>query len=508
MIRLHRLSALLAVVLLASCATGPGSDSSFNYRDLDDRDSGLAYAIRFSVEVRDAGDRAALLADIARRYAELGMPSQAEAVRAFAGETVATSAEDAAVSPAAVELARAYLAEGRTARATMLLDAAVTRIGALDEPLEQARVLEDIIELCFEAGDELFDVLRRAIEAVFVVEDLGRRVEILTDAAIRYQAQGVRQSANVLIQQSIPAAGNISEPWTRAGGFAAVAEAYRAIEESERAERMIGDAIAAARGADEAPPEAAAVFLSRLISLGRRLDALDLAEGIERPESRAAVLSTIAERYDTEELRSSAFILYARAVSAAGTVPQASGRASAYLRVAESYLRFGETQLAVIQGSNAVRSLVQVDPARRDAGLMLRLADLFIAADTPSELASVVDLAASPATEARIAAHIAVAAEDAYVSVAADNLERATTARAAAGEGQNTASRDIVRAAARLGRFDEALAELAVMDNARRISAAVTALGYEAMRAGGLSDAQRSALEELYRAYRQRQRLG
>lgn len=508
MIRLHRLTALLAFVLLSSCATGPGGDSSFNYRDLDDRESGLAYAIRFTVEVRDPGERAELLVDIAGRYEELGMPGQAEAVRTFAGETVATSGEDAAVSAAAVELARSYLQRGMTARATTQLDAAVSRVPGLDDPREQARVLADVIELCFETGDELFDVLRRAIEGVFVVEDLGRRVDILTDAAVRYEAQGVRQSANVLIQQSIPAAGNIAEPWARAAALAAIAGAYRAIDEDERAERTIADAVSAARGADVAPADAAARFLSRLIGLGRRLDALDLAEGIERPASRAVVLSTIAESYDTENLRSSAFILYARAVSAAGAVAEAAGRAEAYLRVAESYRRFGEAQLAVIQAGNALRSLAQVDAALRDTSLMLRLAGLFVAADTPSELASVVDLAPDPGTEARLAAHIALLAEDAYVAVAAEHLERARSARAASGEGQNTASRDIARAAARLGRIDDAIAELGTMDDAVRTSAAVTAIGYEAMRAGGLSDAQRARLEELYRAYRQRQRLG
>ncbi len=507
--RLHRLVALLAVALLSACATGPGSESSFNYRLLDDRESGLAYAVRFAMEVRDAGPRSVLLVDIADRYAELELAAEAEALREFVGETIATSPEGSAVSPAAVHLARSYLERGLTARVITLLEEAVTRVGSLGESRAQARVLEDVIDISFETGDELFDVLRTAIEAVFVIEDLSLRVDILAEAAVRYQAQGVRQSANVLIQQAIPAAGNIAEPWARAAALAEIARAYRAIGESERADRMIADAVSAAREADTAPTEAASTFLSRLVGLGRRLDALDLAEGLERPAVRAVALAAIAEGYDTEELRPSGFILYARAVSAAGRVGEASSaRAESYLHVAESYLRFGEDQLALIQAANAVRSLAQVSPESRETAMLVRLVDLFLAVDAPSELAGVSDLAPTAAVEARVSAHVAVAAEGSYIAVAAEHLERAQEARARADGAQNTASRDIAIAAARLGRIGEAMDELETMDNARHISAAVVSIGYEAMRSGGLTDDQRARLEELYRGYRQRQRLG
>lgn len=506
--RLHRLVALLAVALLSACATGPGGESSFNYRLLDDRESGLAYAVRFAVEVRDAGPRTVLLVDIADRYEELDRAPEAEALRRFVGETIAAGPEGTAVSPAAVRLARGYLERGMTARAITLLEEAVSRVGSLGDARAQAQVLEDVINMCFEAGDEFFDVLRSAIEAVFVIEDLGRRVDILAEAAVRYQAQGVRQSANVLIQQSIPAAGNIAEPWARAAAFAEIARAYRAIGETDRAERMIADAVSVAREADTAPAEAASTFLSRLVDLDRRLDALDLAEGIQRPAVRAVVLAGIAEGYDTEDLRSSGFILYARAVSAAGRVADAATRAGSYLHVAESYLRFGEDQLALIQASNAVRSLAQADPGSRETAMLQRLVDLFLAVDAPSELAGVSDLAPAAAVEARVSAHVAVAAEGTYIAVAAEHLQRAQEARAQADGAQNAASRDIATAAARLGRIDEAIGELETMDNARHISAAVVSIGYQAMRSGGLTDDQRARLEELYRSYRQRQRLG
>jgi hypothetical protein len=139
---------------------------------------------------------------------------------------------------------------------------------------------------------------------------------------------------------------------------------------------------------------------------------------------------------------------------------------------------------------------------------MLRLVDLFVAADAPSELAAVADLAGTPAAESRLSAYIAVAAEGVYVTVAATHLERAQAARAQTGEAQNAASLDIVEAAARLGRIDAAIAELSSMDDATRISRGVMFIGAAAMRSGGLGEDQRAQLEELYRGYRQRQRLG
>jgi tetratricopeptide (TPR) repeat protein len=507
--RLHRLSALLAVVVLSSCATGPDGDSSFNYRLLDDRESGLAYAMRFAAELHDPGVRAGSYVDIAGRYEALGLTVEANAIRDFAAQAILTSPEGAAVSEAALRLARYYLAEGNTARVNRLLDTAVARVGGLPSTAAQARLLEEVINLCFAAGDELFDVLRRAIEAVFVIEDLGRRVEILSTAAVRYQAQGVRQSANVLIQQAIPAAGNIAEPWMRASAFASIARAYRAIGEDERALGMIEDAVALVRGEAGIPAEAAATFLGKLVELDLRPRALDLAEGIDRSASRAAVLSRIAEKYGSEEQqRSSAFVLYARAASAAGSVEDPMLRAASFVTVGESYLRFGENQLATIQASNAVRSLARVDSARRDTELLRRLVDLLIAADAPQQLATVSDLAGTPPQTMRICSYVAVSAYAAYETVALEHLDRAQAARAEVSEEDEAPIGEIAFAAARLGRINAAISELPALDEAEHITEVMIAVGYSAMENGGLTDEQRSRIEEFYRTYRQRQRLG
>ncbi|MFP4638587.1 MAG: hypothetical protein ACLFM6_09120 [Spirochaetaceae bacterium] len=508
MIRLHRFAALFVVVaLLSACATGPGGDPTFNYRLLDDRDSGLAYAVRFASEIPDRGARAEHFLEIAERYDDIGTGSQANALRSFAEELVRLPDEDAAVSPAAVELARRHLAAGRTAQAAELLDIAVSRVRALPDRAERARVLREVIDLCFEEGDELFDVLRRAVEAVLVIDDLSTRVDILTDASLRYQAEGVRQPANVLIQQAIPAAGNITEPWARAAAFAAVAAAYRGMGEEDRAERMMRDAFAAARNADETPPGPAATFLVRVIGFGRRFDALEVAEGVEESAARAVVLARIAESYDTPELRSSAFILYARAVSAAGAVESGAERAETYLRVAESYLRFEEVELAVIQAANAVSSLARADPQEREEEIMLRIADLFLRSDAPEEIRALTAAAPTAAVLARVSAHVAIGAAESYEEEARDYLDRALGAREDAEEESSRTSRDIVQAAARFGRLDEALAELTAMDEPVQLSEAATAFGYYAMRAGGLTEEQRGLLEEFYREYRTRRRV-
>ena len=509
--RLHRLTVLLVFAVITACATGPGSESSFNYRLLGNRESGLAYAVRFAVEVREAGVRAERLLDIADHYAELGLPEESRAVREFAEEVITAAGEDSGVSPQAVRLARFYLDRGAPERATVLLDTAVARVGGLPTPAARADVLEEVIDLCFEGGDELFDVLRRAIERVFVVEDLPRRVDILTRAAVRYQDRGVRQSANTLIQQAIPAAGNISASWQRASAFAAIARAYRAIEDRDRAERMIQDALEAVRDEQGVPAESAAEFLARLVALGYRPDALSLAEGVERPASRAVVLSRIAETYTSDELRSSAFVLYARAVSAAGSVEDADARAESYLHVAQSYLRFGERQLAVIQAENAVRSLGRSDPAARDIRTMQELADLYLAAEALDNLGAVPALTRSAIDQARIAAYISLSADGRFQDIAHEYLDAARQAREQAEVDAETAApadRRLALASARLGRLDAAIAELTETRSGSTASELMVAIGYAAMQNGGLSEDQRSRIDDFYRTYRQRQRLG
>ncbi len=507
MIRLHRLYALIAVAVLSACATGPGGESRFDYSLLDEPESGLAYAVRFASELQDAEDRAQQLFAISQHYEELSNPQEARALRDFSYEAILASEDDAPLSATATELAAVYFEQGRTDRTAALLELAVERISEHSSPLEQARVLEQVIELSFEGGDELFDVLRVAIEAVFVIEDLNRRVEILVDAVVRYQERGIRQTANSLIQQAIPAAGNISEPWKRAAAYTAIARAYRAMEEGERAQRMVDDAISAVEGAEALPAEAAGDFLVRLVELDYRAEALDLAERVDRPASRAVVLARLAETYDTEALRSSAFILYSSAASAAGRVEEAGDRARSYTRIAESYMRFGETQLAVIQASNAVRTLTRVDSDERDREVMEKLVEVLTTGGATEEIATLSELADSAEGEARLSAYIAVSTVGLDEEFAAQQLERAQDALESLEGSQNKAGRDIAIAAARLGRIDEALSQITTMRDARRISEAVVVLGVETMRGDGLSDEQRSRLEEFFREYRQRQRL-
>lgn len=90
------------------------------------------------------------------------------------------------------------------------------------------QVLEDLIYTLFTLGPTGFNQLRRAIQRVYIIPDLGQRVLLLTQIVTEYQRQGAGQRASLLLQQSIAALDAIENPFLKIRAYGAVARRFAA----------------------------------------------------------------------------------------------------------------------------------------------------------------------------------------------------------------------------------------------------------------------------------------
>jgi len=131
-------------------------------------------------------------------------------------------------------------------RTTEALEVVTRGVDIVIEQLQQAQapeartvqVLEDLIYTLFTLGPAGFNQLRRAIQRVYIIPDLGQRVLLLTQIVTEYQRQGAGQRASLLLQQSIAALDAIENPFLKIRAYGAVARRFAAQNDLADAQRF------------------------------------------------------------------------------------------------------------------------------------------------------------------------------------------------------------------------------------------------------------------------------
>lgn len=131
------------------------------------------------------------------------------------------------------------------------------------------QVLEDLIYTLFTLGPAGFNQLRRAIQRVYIIPDLGQRVLLLTQIVTEYQRQGAGQRASLLLQQSIAALDAIENPFLKIRAYGAVARRFAAQDDLADAQRFANltldllnqISISSVQGQDEAHLAQAVLYL-------------------------------------------------------------------------------------------------------------------------------------------------------------------------------------------------------------------------------------------------------
>lgn len=372
MCRLKSVVAFCVVAILAGCAGGPQTQPpSLNLRRLSDQGSPLALAARTLEQVGDLRERSRLANLIADAYISQQAPADAGVLLDYASGLAPFTAVSPSSISAAAHTARLYAELGRTDDALLLLENELERALTIANNRERGNAIDAVIAAAFSVGEDSFELLGRAAESLFVLEDVGVRAELLISTALRYHVAGNRATMNALVQQAIPAAGSIANPWQRAAAISELAAAYEALGNRDAAIGAIDEAIEEIRRAGNGPaPAADSEYLLQVVDnvvrMAQTLSAVELVERLEHPEERARGLAVVAAGYGRQQARSAAYIFFSRAVREASQVGVPLARVRAMVEVANGYLQVGDAELAVIQANGASSVVLQItDGAER-----------------------------------------------------------------------------------------------------------------------------------------------
>ncbi|MFP4510631.1 MAG: tetratricopeptide repeat protein [Spirochaetaceae bacterium] len=495
------LLAISLVLLLSSCATG-GESQAASVTVEGDPDSALAFSLQTAAAVPDVFTRSLLYTRIAEAYIEVGLILPATSVLERAVRLADTEVTGEARAEVFAQLAFPFISLGRMERARTLLNRALEESEGARETVRGV-VLQEVINASFIAGEELFDVLVRAVDQVYIISDLPSRVSLLTDIARQYQDSGLGQQVNTLVQQALSAVGGMRNPLQRAQGFAAVARRFHVAGNTEqaalhvsRALREIENAQALGRSQDDA-----AILLqvsADFSGMGRLEEAEQVVETIDFPGLYARGLAELGSRYLDSDQPAEAQRLFDAAVNFLALDGNDAQLADVITDVAERLLEAGQNTTAEQNAEVALLVIRDVDDEFTRSDVLRRLGRLFVRAGRTDLALEAADALPDRAQEARLL--IAIALESLNREEAAEAFAIASDAQSAgllAEYQTDEISAELVELFARLGLYEEAIEQLDQIVSPLVFGQALVEIGRYSLRAGGLTEEETVMLQAM-----------
>ena len=236
---------LIGLVLLGACATPIDfrDKPDFGFNGLQTGDPLLATAALAAEYVTDIYANTFLLGRIAEEYQK---QNQIEFAKVVLHRAVSLTRKPAAAPnryQLQVELARLYLNLDDAAAARPLLQEALEQTLALTNEDLRGAALESIIERAFQVQESFPDILRTAIDYIYVLQDPIQRVGHLVVIGKKYQDLNVRNRTDNLIQEAIAAAASITNTWAKARAYVLIARRFSAQNDTASANLYISQAL-------------------------------------------------------------------------------------------------------------------------------------------------------------------------------------------------------------------------------------------------------------------------
>ncbi len=480
------ISCLLSVVLACASAPAPARSDipAFRFRGFGDRSSSLYLSLQAAEQIDDLFSRLALYNRVAEAYSLAGYWEESLAVLEHLERTAEALGSAEARADIKIEMARRYIANDEIETANDLLESALRLAGELNSDWNRGVIIERVIDASFEAGEDSFAVLQSAVNRTLVIDDLWTRVSILTNTARRYQRAGLGQSVNAMVQQALPAAGSLENPWQRALAFTEIALISRSGGGGERnAGSNVRRAIAELEAVEVlALSEDDARLLLRVASnlseLERHDEAVAALRQIPFNHLHARGLAEVGSAYARQGSRSSAFVLFSQAVREGEQSADAFRRAEVYAEVARRYLEIGEGQLAALNADFARTTAAELEDEYQKAAVFEQIIRVYIA---ESEIELVSELGEQLSDPFLRAGMLIAIAQQLYTAnlraEAVDTLERALAAAEESEFLRDTLLRRVATAFGEMEQLERGFEIVEQLESAHDIARALADLG-------------------------------
>ncbi len=232
-------AALLLLPLLNCPSVNGHSERGAVFQGLADTESPLAYAVYSAEFIDDPNKKLDIYFPAAEAYGTRRWYAQAAFVLEKASLIVRDNGLVGGNPRLLIRMAKLYSLIQRPAGARELFERGLDEIQKMDEDWLKGYYLRSIIDFCLQRQEDFPEIYRRAIESVYIIQNITVRATVLLDIITLYRELGNSYSVDNLLQQTFAAAASIADPSARVEIFSRIALAYVRNGDSADAQRMI-----------------------------------------------------------------------------------------------------------------------------------------------------------------------------------------------------------------------------------------------------------------------------
>jgi tetratricopeptide (TPR) repeat protein len=381
-------AAVILLISIPSCRSTPESPEALDaLAGIENAPPLIDLALQRIGQVSDADSRLFILTNAASSLVNQDDPDLAEDILDIALAFVRENYSGPRFIEVLVEVSDAYTNTGVISKSVVLLEEALTLARSGTGGEQNGRLVQEIIISCFSIGSDALDLLRLAVQQIYIIESYELRAELLLDTARRYQEAGEAQRSANLLQQAIPAAGSIPPGLARARAFAFLGlrlgnageqrlsgiYSEKAVEELAGFSAQDNDRV----GGSEAADQQLSDILITLARTGRAADALLYNGLIDNPRLRLGALLETARSFYAAGQFLQADLAFERIFTALERNSPPSLVISILLGISQIYLDFSDTFSAQVYVDATSIYFDQIEDAVEKDSLLLETALMY-----------------------------------------------------------------------------------------------------------------------------------
>ncbi len=362
---------VLATLLVLSCRSTPEPDPA----PVTDISSYLGLAAEEASSVVQVLERSLLYSTIAEGFVGSSDLENGVLMAQAAFDLVALEPTNSAAVEVLIRVAPLFSASGDDNSAILSLTSAVQYVSSTADSTIQATLLPRIVESGIDSGEAARDILRVAVDEVYVIEDPVRRAEALIAIGDVFQARDTALSPVGLIHQASPAVRAGTDPIERADLFARLATLALVAGEPELSMRLAESAHRELEGVERYEPSPQLIRAVRLLSalgFGERMTIL--ADRVRDPFTAIRLLIAANDGLG----RSASIANLERADLILSTIVDPAEFVLAEIDIGHGWLSAGTTRIALEHAESANGRLAIEPTLYSTLELPTRLAQLYV----------------------------------------------------------------------------------------------------------------------------------
>jgi len=193
---------------------------------LGDSSSLLSLSLDIAERIPDVSNRLYAFLRVSDAYFKAGREVQGAEVLKRTGDRIATLTDESRKIQLDIEIIRIALGNHETSFVAKLLPEVLARVLAIKDQAVRGAQLATLIQVCFINVQDASEILRQAVQNIYILDDPSLRVNLLTDLVVAYTRSGAGKRSVVLLQQAIPAASAIVNPFRKAEALSRIAYGF------------------------------------------------------------------------------------------------------------------------------------------------------------------------------------------------------------------------------------------------------------------------------------------